>query len=350
MNPNLPIPVSEVTVREPKYPYIQKRKRKKSKAAFLLLMLVMIAVVAVCIISLLPGGFSGLFSGLLGSDKEQTEGSTTEGTTTTAATTNLYEFDFDRVTDGAFAILPRDLSARNVGLFIDNLAGKDGVDAILPRALDKVESGKVSVLVINTHPYEAYMASGAYEYTDGAVVNSDERARTVGAAADAFIAALEASGVGAVYVNVPTDGGRNSYASACAALEEALALYPDVQYIVDIHRDILLDEEGNMIRPVTAGENGTLAQVRLIIGTDGDGAVYENWQDGAMASLALTEALTAQYPSLMMPTEISRSRLNQHLPCTVFTVEIGTCGNSVEEAVRSAEILGAVLAGEILEP
>ena len=49
----------------------------------------------------------------------------------------------------------------------------------------------------------------------------------------------------------------------------------------------------------------------------------------------------------MMPTEISTSRLNQHLPATVFTVEIGACGNRLEEAVRTARAFGEVLAAAI---
>ena len=96
--------------------------------------------------------------------------------------------------------------------------------------------------------------------------------------------------------------GRGSYTAAYEALEEALAEYPDVRYVVDIHRDILLDDNGNMLRPVTAGEAGTMAQMRLVIGTDADGAPYEDWETGAAASLALAEKLAASYPSLLMPT------------------------------------------------
>ena len=220
-------------------------------------------------------------------------------------------------------------------------------EAIVPRALSTVAGDKVTVLVINTHPYEAYSEEASYEYVDGSYVNSEDREKTVAAVADAFIASLAKNGVKAVYVEVATTSGRNSYTAAYEALTNALEEYPDVMYIVDIHRDILIDEDGNMLRPVTNGADGAMAQMRLVVGTDADGAAYEDWESGAAASFFLAERMTAAYPSLMMPTEISTSRLNQHLPVTVFTAEIGACGNRLDEAIRTAEAFGTVFAAAI---
>lgn len=341
MNRNLPVPVGETMS-----PYIKRRKRRemRSLTRFLALLLAVVLLVALvfCLGKLGVFSFLGAWFGA----PAETTGDTTGNTTPEETTTGLYDFDYEKLSEGAFAIVPCDLSARAAGLLFDNRT--DYVpEAIVPRALSAVAGDKVTVLVVNTHPYEAYSAEDSYEYTDGSYVNSEDREKTVAAVADAFIASLAKSGIQAVYVDVPTTSGRNSYTAAYEALTSALAEYPDVMYIVDIQRDILLDEDGNMQRPVTYGTDGAMAQMRLVVGTDADGAAYEDWESGAAASLFLAERMTAAYPSLMMPTEISTSRLNQHLPATVFTVEIGACGNRLEEAVRTARAFGEVLAAAI---
>lgn len=339
MNRNLPVPVGEKMA-----PYIKKRKRRemRSLSRFLILLLAVVLLVAVVFFA----GKLGLFSFFAGWFDTAPETTADTSTGDTDATTSLYDFDYDKLSDGAFAMIPCDLSARAAGIVFDNRT--DYVpETIVPRALSAADGDKVTVLVINTHPYEAYSAPDAYEYTDGSYVNSEDKENTVVAVADAFIASLAKNGIQAAYVEVTTTSGRNSYAAACEALTEALEEYPDVLYIVDLHRDILLDEDGNMLRPVTSGQDGPMAQMRLVVGTDADGAAYEDWEDGAAASFFLAERITANYPSLMMPTEISSSRLNQHLPVTVFTAEIGTCANRLEEAARTAEAFGEVFAAAI---
>lgn len=339
MNRNLPVPVRDETV-----PYLQKRKRRENRSAFSKYFLILLAVILLACMVLCAGKF-GLFSFLGGAGDETTTGDSTE-TTTGETTTDLYEFDYEKLSDGALAILPCDLSAWTVGKHYDNQTHYD-IEAVSPQPLEGVGGDTVTVLVINTHPYEGYSAAEAYEYIDGSYVNSGTRESSVVAVAEAFIESLANRGIQAEYVELSVTSGRGSYTAAYEALEEALAEYPDVRYVVDIHRDILLDDNGNMLRPVTAGEAGTMAQMRLVIGTDADGAPYEDWETGAAASLALAEKLAASYPSLLMPTEISRSRLNQHLPVTVLTAEIGTCGNSVEEAIRTAQAFGEVFAAAV---
>lgn len=339
MNRNLPVPVGEKMS-----PYIKKRKRREvrtiTRCIALLLAVALLVALVLCL------GKLGLFSFLGGWFGASSD--TTEDMTSAETTTSLYDFDYEKLSEGAFAIVPCDLSSRITGALFDNRT--DYVpEAIVPRPLSSVAGDQVTVLVINTHPYEAYSASDSYEYIDGSYVNSEDRENTVAAVADAFIASLAKNGIGAAYVEVSTTSGRNSYAAAYEALTSALEEYPDVMYVVDIHRDILIDEEGNMLRPVTYGGDGPMAQMRLVVGTDADGAVYEDWETGAAASLYLAERLTASYPSLMRPTEISTSRLNQHLPVTVFTAEIGACGNRLDEAIRTAEAFGTVFASTVLQ-
>lgn len=347
MNHNLPVPVERPTM-----PYIKEKKRYRKNsmlARFILvfLALAMVVILILCVDKLLPNGLFGSLRGLFGGGKGET---TTAETTTGEETTGLYDFDYGKISEGAFGIVPCDLGIRTQGVLYENLTDLI-TENIVPKPLDSVGKDKVTVLVINTHPYEAYTDGVMSEYSDASYVNSGDAEHSVVKAAQAFIDALAAKGIQAVYVPVDTTQSRNSYTTAYEALTAALKEYPDVAYIVDIHRDILLDEEdSSMLRPVIAGEEGTpLAQMRLVVGTDADGASYPDWKDGYARTTVLAEKIMAQQPSLLMPTRISGSRLNQHLPCTVFTAEIGTCGNSTEEAVRTATIFGMIFADAILK-
>ena len=156
MNRNLPVPVRDETV-----PYLQKRKRRENRSAFSKYFLILLAVILLACMVLCAGKF-GLFSFLGGAGDETTTGDSTE-TTTGDTTTDLYEFDYEKLSDGALAILPCDLSAWTVGKHYDNQTHYD-IEAVSPQPVEGVGGDTVTVLVIYTHPYEGYSAAEAYEY------------------------------------------------------------------------------------------------------------------------------------------------------------------------------------------
>ena len=110
-----------------------------------------------------------------------------------------------------------------------------------------------------------------------------------------------------------------SLTTAKAYLEQ----YPSIQFILDVHRDAI---------------------------SDGNGGMYKVVSDVAGQNAAIQQRLTADYPTLMRPITVRNSRYNQHLTTGTLLVEVGAAGNSLDEALLSARLLGNALAEVILRP
>ena len=70
--------------------------------------------------------------------------------------------------------------------------------------------------------------------------------------------------------------------------------------------------------------------------------------DDFMANgFAVQETLYKDYPTLMRPVTVRNSRYNQHMTTGSLLVEVGTAGNSLEEAVNAARLFAAGFAKTI---
>ena len=52
----------------------------------------------------------------------------------------------------------------------------------------------------------------------------------------------------------------------------------------------------------------------------------------------MQDNLLAKYPTLMRPIVVRNSRYNQHMTTGSLLIEVGTAGNSLEEAIIAARI------------
>ena len=94
---------------------------------------------------------------------------------------------------------------------------------------------------------------------------------------------------------------------------------------------------------------GTAAQLSIVVGSDGSGLTHPNWIENLRLAVAIQENILAKYPTLMRPVLLRNSRYNQHATAGSLLVEVGSAGNSPEEAVlagrlfaeRMAEVLNA---------
>lgn len=131
-------------------------------------------------------------------------------------------------------------------------------------------------------------------------------------------------------------------------MEDYLEQYPSLVYVLDLHRDAIYDGDGNPYK-VVSGVNGmNAAQMSFVIGTDGGGLEHPGWRENLKLAAAVQQALTEDFPTLMRPITVRNSRYNQHVTPGALLVEVGAAGNSLDEALLSARLLGSTLAEVIL--
>ena len=125
--------------------------------------------------------------------------------------------------------------------------------------------------------------------------------------------------------------------------------YPSISFVLDVHRDAIAGNDGSMYKVVSNVAGMNAAQMSLVIGTDGGGLEHPQWRENLKLAAALQQRLADSYPTLMRPVTVRNSRYNQHVTAGSLLVEMGAAGNSLDEALLSARLLGKTLAEMLLE-
>lgn len=257
-----------------------------------------------------------------GDSDTDTHGGDTEGTTEIEE--DITEADLSQIEKGEGYVVnytnkPIDIE----GLTDRGFIGSESAGAAAPL-----------VLIIHTHTSEDYrIESGDFKGLHSVV-----------SAGEAISATVNRLGITAVHCTVIHDaGGENAYLNARETIEMMLEIYPSIKYVIDVHR-LSLYSEGAAIKTASGCRDGS-AQIRLTVGAREE---YPDWQEGLSLSLALRKSLNKKGERVCMPVVVSPSLPNGDLGRYYLMAEIGSVGNTVEEAIAAGKRLGAALADVLL--
>ena len=268
----------------------------------------------------------------------------------------LYSFDYGAVPKGEYPILPMDLALSSYGAgYIQNLTGlSPDTEALLyaplttqPTLRPLASTDEPVVLILHTHGTESYSADGAISYKDGGEeLRSENSAENVVAVGKALADALEERGISTLHCTVLHDRVqfKDSYARAEQTIRAYLAEYPSIRLVIDLHRDAIIKSTGEMVRPVTLNaEAEATAQVMCVVGSSWNGEENERWEGNLSLALKLRSELNAQTKNLCRPPYLRGATYNQEIAPYSLLLEIGSGGNSLEEAKRAAVLVANAL-------
>ena len=229
----------------------------------------------------------------------------------------------------------------------DTLSAAEAAKPFSARLSD--EAGP-QVLILHSHGSECYTpAPGADILYSGNHRSTDSRYNVV-LAGNAMAEELEMAGIPVLHdrtlYDYPSYSG--AYDRSLAAIETALAQYPSIQFILDVHRDAIEDTEGNEYKVISETGQGSAAQLTLVVGSDGSGLPHPNWMENLRLAVALQNQIAGEEPTLMRPILLRKSRYNQHATAGSLLVEVGAAGNAPEEAELAARLFARQLA-ELLQ-
>ena len=199
------------------------------------------------------------------------------------------------------------------------------------------------VLILHTHGSESYLPAGVDYYLPEEDFRSEDPEETVVSVGDMIAKTLEALGIPVLHDRTMHDlkDFNNAYTESRSAAREALAKHPSIRYILDIHRDSIFTQNNICEKTLTEINGKQVAQLMLVVGTDQDGAAHPDWRQNLTVATQLEELLNNLYPTLARPINLRSSAFNQALSPGALLVEVGSCGNTIEEA-REAGRLFAV--------
>ena len=220
----------------------------------------------------------------------------------------------------------------------------------LPFGVEK-DSPDPQILIMHTHATEDYRLSAGLWYSPGDGARTTDTNLNMCAVGRVMADTLNAAGLNTLHDETLNDypSYTGSYANSRAVVQQYLARYPSIKVVLDVHRDAIETESGSRYAPVCTVDGRQAAQVMIICGCDNGTTVQlPGWRQN-LANAARLQALCEQRaPGLMRDLLLRASRYNQHLTPRSMLLEVGTAGNSLDEALRSADIFSQVLADCLL--
>lgn len=201
------------------------------------------------------------------------------------------------------------------------------------------------VLIFHSHATEAYTMDGAdiYEESDSyRTLDTEYNVVRVGAE---MAAIFEGAGIGVIHDTTLYDypSYNQAYKRSGAAVEQWLKEYPTLRLIIDVHRDALTANDGTLYKTV-AGTVEECAQVMMVIGTDGGGAAHPNWRVNLALAVGLQKAMADKWATLARPIVLRTSTFNQNLSTGQILLEVGTHGNTLQEAITAGRLFARTAA------
>ncbi|MGM9594297.1 MAG: stage II sporulation protein P [Candidatus Onthomonas sp.] len=195
------------------------------------------------------------------------------------------------------------------------------------------------ILIMHTHGTEAYTMADGDDYTPSDTARTTDENYNMIRVGEEMKAVFEEMGLSVVHdtslYDYPSYTG--SYARSLKGIQSYLEEYPTISVVLDVHRDALIGADGTAYKVTDTLEDGeTVAQVMLVVGTNDGGLEHPGWEDNLTLATHIQAAMLALHPGFPRPVNLRSQRFNQHMTSGSLLVEVGTSGNTLQEALAGA--------------
>ena len=213
----------------------------------------------------------------------------------------------------------------------------------------RLPDGEPQILIVHTHSSEAYTPAGLDRYEASDTNRTEDKEYNIVRVGDELTALVQQAGLNVIHdreiYDYPSYTG--SYERSGAAVQSYLEQYPSIAVVIDMHRDAL--GANGVVYKTMAEESGVCAsQVMLLVGTDDSGLYHPNWRSNLSLALYLQNAVSAVHPTLMRPVALVQQRYNQHLTGGSLILEVGSSGNTLQEALAAIRLFADAAAPALL--
>ena len=241
------------------------------------------------------------------------------------------------------------LSAQKV--YIKNDTSKSvNIPALASQAVDLNLGAGPQILIYHTHGSEAYTQTENSRYTESDAYRTTDCTKNVVLVGEAMAEVFRSMGFEVIHdttlYDYPVYNG--AYERSREGIGKWLEQYPTIKFVLDVHRDALVSEDGAAYKLISQEGDEKVAQVMLVVGSDASGASHPRWQENLALAVKLQLLLTGQYDQLARPITLRSTRFNQDTSPGALLVEVGGHGNTLAEAVAGGKKF-AQTAGELLK-
>ena len=202
------------------------------------------------------------------------------------------------------------------------------------------------VLVLHTHATESYNTSGEQNIPKSTETRSIDPSLNVISYGEIIADTLNSLDIPTIHCKVLHDeeSYNNSYNVAAETIKEYLTLYPSIEYVLDVHRDSITRANGDIVKTVCETEDGKMAQIMLVVGTDDRGGNHPYWEDNLNVAVKLQHLMLLNNETSARPINLRGATFNEQYTKGSLIVEIGSFGNSLEEAHKASSFFAKTFA------
>ncbi len=201
------------------------------------------------------------------------------------------------------------------------------------------------VLIMHTHTHESYQIDSRSYYDESYTCRSADPTQSVVAVGSAIAQSLAENGICVLHDGTVHDDTYNgAYARSAETVRKILAEYPSIRVVLDIHRDAVEEPDGTRVALVSEIDGKQAAQVMIISAADNGTYDMPLYLENFHFACALQNQLESDYSGLARPVLFQYCQYNQHLSTGSLLIEVGSHGNTLEQAVYSGKLIGECLA------
>ena len=235
---------------------------------------------------------------------------------------------------------------------VRNMAGANyDPETLLTEPLDFPLSDEPMILIVHTHATEAYTPADGDDYSAAGAYRTTDTDHNIVRVGQALAQRLNDNGIPTLHDTTLHDvpGYDDAYERAAAVISRYLEEYPSIRMVIDVHRDAALDENGSEVAVNCSIGDREAAQMMLVMGTDAAGLEHPGWQGNLSMALKLQAWCEKTSPGCFRPLQLRAERYNQYLTPYSILLEVGAAGNTLRQALCSAEFFADRLTDLLLQ-
>ena len=218
----------------------------------------------------------------------------------------------------------------------------------IPPQLDVKLDGTPTVLIYHTHTTESYVSPKTGNYDESFNFRTTEPDKNMVMVGDAIAEQLAAAGIGVVHARELHDYPvwTGSYSNSAETIRAVLDAYPNICIALDIHRDAIADGD-TVVAPVAEINGKQSAQIMIISGCDDGTMNMPDYRENFHFACRLQQTAETMFSGLTRPILFDYRKYNQDMTKGSLLIEVGSQGNTLEEARYAGELVGQALSETI---
>ncbi|MCM1524330.1 MAG: stage II sporulation protein P [Ruminococcus sp.] len=206
------------------------------------------------------------------------------------------------------------------------------------------------VLIMHTHTTESYQPENTEYYDKSYIFRTTDSDKNMTAVGNAMTEVFESRGIRVYHDTTVHDhpSYNGSYDRSRATVTDILEKYPSIKVVLDVHRDAIEREGGEIIAPTAEINGKSCAQVMIICGCDDGTMGMPECMKNLRTAALFDQYMESAYPGLTRPVLYDYRKYNQDLTTGSLLLEIGGHGNSLSQAVYAGRLTADAISDALI--